>query len=56
MGAKIEGKTGVGRTKFSWLRNLLDQPDQSSTELLRLTANEVQIAMSVAEIRRRIAT
>ena len=56
MEGKIEGKSGQGRRKSSWLKNLRDWFGVDSLGLFRAAVQKVQIVQMIANLRRGAGT
>ena len=49
---KIEGRRGPGRRRISWLKNLRQWYNETTTSLFRKAVDKVQIALMIANVRR----
>lgn len=52
---KISGRRGPGRRRISWLKNLRTWFNKTSSQLFRIAADKVRIAMMIANIRNGLA-
>ncbi|KPJ21112.1 hypothetical protein RR48_00353 [Papilio machaon] len=52
---KITGKRSVGRRRTSWLKNLRQWFGKSTRSLFRAAVSRVQVAVMIADLRKKVA-